>query len=102
MRARKGTDLVSSTGGHRYLPSASLQDRPAILPHPSAMVPSSEDQPLYAEREDWADVTPLPQYENVNPLAPIQNVRYPNSQIPLCTMADIDQTRMPPTTSEES
>jgi hypothetical protein len=26
---------------------------------------------LYAERPEWNDVTPLSQYENVNPLAPI-------------------------------
>lgn len=26
---------------------------------------------LYAEQPEWADVTPLSQYENVNPLAPI-------------------------------
>ena len=27
--------------------------------------------PLYCEREDWADVVPIPQYEGVNPIAPI-------------------------------
>lgn len=26
---------------------------------------------LYSERKDWADVTPIPQYEGVNPIAPI-------------------------------
>jgi protein farnesyltransferase/geranylgeranyltransferase type-1 subunit alpha len=28
-------------------------------------------QPLYADREDWADVVPVPQYDSVAPLAPI-------------------------------
>ncbi|CCM03299.1 uncharacterized protein FIBRA_05427 [Fibroporia radiculosa] len=31
----------------------------------------SEVEPLYAERPDWADVTPLQQYQGVDPLAPI-------------------------------
>ena len=26
---------------------------------------------LYSERPDWADVTPIPQYEGYNPIAPI-------------------------------
>jgi hypothetical protein len=26
---------------------------------------------LYSERPEWSDVTPLPQYEAFNPLAPI-------------------------------
>lgn len=37
----------------------------------SAVDPNEVDPPLYAARKDWADVTPLQQYENVNPLAPI-------------------------------
>jgi protein farnesyltransferase/geranylgeranyltransferase type-1 subunit alpha len=28
-------------------------------------------QILYAERPEWSDVVPIPQYENVQPLAPI-------------------------------
>lgn len=31
----------------------------------------ADDTPLFAEREDWADVQPLEQYEGVNPIAPI-------------------------------
>lgn len=32
----------------------------------------SEDSPLlFCERPDWADVTPLEQYENLTPIAPI-------------------------------
>ncbi|KAI0338027.1 protein prenylyltransferase [Trametopsis cervina] len=27
--------------------------------------------PLYSEREDWADVVPIPQHEGLNPIAPI-------------------------------
>lgn len=30
-----------------------------------------EPRKLYSERKDWADVTPIPQYEGVNPIAPI-------------------------------
>lgn len=26
---------------------------------------------LYAERPEWSDVVPIPQYENLQPLAPI-------------------------------
>lgn len=26
---------------------------------------------LYAERPEWSDLTPIPQYENIQPLAPI-------------------------------
>jgi len=26
---------------------------------------------LYAERPEWSDVVPIPQYENIQPLAPI-------------------------------
>jgi len=32
---------------------------------------SADRPPLYAERSDWADVTPQYQYEGVNPMAPI-------------------------------
>ncbi|KZV75889.1 protein prenylyltransferase [Peniophora sp. CONT] len=31
----------------------------------------SNPPPMYAELEEWADVTPVPQYEGVQPLAPI-------------------------------
>ncbi|KAF8186392.1 hypothetical protein BJ912DRAFT_1022793 [Pholiota molesta] len=31
----------------------------------------AEDTPLFAEREEWADVQPLEQYEGANPIAPI-------------------------------
>ncbi|KAI0763174.1 protein prenylyltransferase [Irpex lacteus] len=27
--------------------------------------------PLYCEREDWSDIVPIPQYDGVNPIAPI-------------------------------
>ncbi|KAI0701051.1 protein prenylyltransferase [Cytidiella melzeri] len=27
--------------------------------------------PLYCEREDWTDIVPIPQYDGVNPIAPI-------------------------------
>ncbi|CAL1699215.1 unnamed protein product [Somion occarium] len=30
-----------------------------------------EEQPLFSERPDWTDVTPVPQYEGYNPIAPI-------------------------------
>ena len=30
-----------------------------------------DETPLYAQRLEWQDLTPVPQYENVNPLAPI-------------------------------
>jgi protein farnesyltransferase/geranylgeranyltransferase type-1 subunit alpha len=33
---------------------------------------SDEDEPqMFCEREDWQDVTPLEQYENMAPIAPI-------------------------------
>ncbi|KJA18001.1 hypothetical protein HYPSUDRAFT_145674 [Hypholoma sublateritium FD-334 SS-4] len=32
---------------------------------------AAADTPLFAEREEWADVQPLEQYEGVNPIAPI-------------------------------
>ncbi|EGO29852.1 hypothetical protein SERLADRAFT_433805 [Serpula lacrymans var. lacrymans S7.9] len=32
---------------------------------------SEPDAPLFADRPEWEDVVPLPQYENVDPLAPI-------------------------------
>ena len=33
---------------------------------------SDEDSPLlFRERPDWADLTPLEQYENLTPIAPI-------------------------------
>ena len=33
---------------------------------------SDEDSPLlFCERPDWADLTPLDQYENLTPIAPI-------------------------------
>jgi len=32
---------------------------------------SDDEVPLFSERPDWADVVPLEQYENINPLAPI-------------------------------
>lgn len=32
---------------------------------------SDDELPLFSERPDWADVVPLEQYENINPLAPI-------------------------------
>ncbi|KAF5325492.1 hypothetical protein D9619_009721 [Psilocybe cf. subviscida] len=34
-------------------------------------ISTSEDAPLFAERPEWADVQPLEQYENANPIAPI-------------------------------
>ncbi len=35
-------------------------------------MPLDDDKiPLFAERPEWADVTPLEQYENLTPLAPI-------------------------------
>jgi protein farnesyltransferase/geranylgeranyltransferase type-1 subunit alpha len=30
-----------------------------------------EDRLLFRERPDWADLTPLEQYENLTPIAPI-------------------------------
>lgn len=30
-----------------------------------------DDQLLFAERREWADIVPLEQYENITPLAPI-------------------------------
>lgn len=30
-----------------------------------------EDQSLFADRPEWADVVPLEQYEGINPIAPI-------------------------------
>ena len=36
--------------------------------------------PLYCEREDWTDVEPIPQYDGVNPLAPI----FYNPECKLC------------------
>jgi hypothetical protein len=40
---------------------------------PYALMPLhvAEDTPLFAEREEWADVQPLEQYEGANPIAPI-------------------------------
>lgn len=32
---------------------------------------TTEDAPLFTERPEWADVVPLEQYENANPIAPI-------------------------------
>ena len=32
---------------------------------------SNPDAPLFAEQPEWADVQPLEQYEDVNPIAPI-------------------------------
>lgn len=34
-------------------------------------LPAEEEQPLYSQRPEWADVIPLEQYESVAPLAPI-------------------------------
>lgn len=34
-------------------------------------ISTSEDALLFAERPEWADVQPLEQYENANPIAPI-------------------------------
>ncbi|KAF8961814.1 hypothetical protein BDZ97DRAFT_1176015 [Flammula alnicola] len=33
--------------------------------------PPDDDVPLFSERADWADVQPLEQYEDANPIAPI-------------------------------
>ena len=30
-----------------------------------------DDVPLYSTRPEWSDITPLEQYENLNPIAPI-------------------------------
>lgn len=30
-----------------------------------------DDKPLFAERPDWSDVVPVPQYETDTPIAPI-------------------------------
>ncbi|GLB42223.1 putative protein prenyltransferase alpha subunit repeat [Lyophyllum shimeji] len=38
---------------------------------PSPASSSDTSSALYAERPEWKDVTPLPQYEDANPIAPI-------------------------------
>ncbi|KAG6818790.1 hypothetical protein H0H93_001600, partial [Arthromyces matolae] len=42
---------------------------PALVPASSQS--SDDGDLLYSERPDWNDVTPLPQYEDPNPIAPI-------------------------------
>ncbi|KAF9485669.1 protein prenylyltransferase [Pholiota conissans] len=45
---------------------------PFYIVSPSRMPSTTdEDVPLFAEREDWADVQPLEQYEGANPIASI-------------------------------
>jgi protein farnesyltransferase/geranylgeranyltransferase type-1 subunit alpha len=31
----------------------------------------SDSQILYSKRKDWADIVPIPQHENITPVAPI-------------------------------
>jgi protein farnesyltransferase/geranylgeranyltransferase type-1 subunit alpha len=31
----------------------------------------SDGQILYSKRKDWADIVPIPQHENITPVAPI-------------------------------
>ena len=38
---------------------------------PTPDVDDTTEQVLYAERPEWADVVPVAQYENIQPLAPI-------------------------------
>ena len=40
------------------------------LPSGSSL-PTDDRSLLYAERPEWSDVTPLAQYEDANPIAPI-------------------------------
>lgn len=35
------------------------------------MASDDQDKPLFAERPEWADVVPVPQYETNTPIAPI-------------------------------
>lgn len=36
-----------------------------------ASILDEDSPPLFCERLDWADITPLEQYENISPIAPI-------------------------------
>lgn len=38
---------------------------------PVRLLPMHEDQPLFANKPEWADVVPLEQYEGTTPIAPI-------------------------------
>ena len=44
-----------------------------VLPSPYLMANISDDEGplLFCNRPDWADLTPLEQYENLTPIAPI-------------------------------
>ena len=38
---------------------------------PATTLIMDDNVPLYSERSEWADITPLEQYETLNPIAPI-------------------------------
>ena len=67
---------------------------------------SDEEGPLlYCERPDWADLTPLEQYENLTPIAPILYSEECGSSLFsnfFIVMLNVLKTKMPPITFEES
>jgi hypothetical protein len=71
---------------------------------------TTEDSPLlFRERPDWADLTPLEQYENLTPIAPIlyseeckQRIFPFYSKFHFCNAECFIKTKMPPITFEES
>ena len=44
---------------------------PPCSNHLTMSLSSPDNAPLFAERPEWADVQPLDQYEDANPIAPI-------------------------------
>jgi hypothetical protein len=45
--------------------------RPTVILMSASTVDNTAEHVLYAERPEWSDLTPIPQYENIQPLAPI-------------------------------
>jgi len=68
----------------------------------------AEEEKLYSQRAEWADVLPLEQYENITPLAPIfytKECGYTSLSLKRRSKQRSDcirQTKMPQTTSEGS
>ena len=63
---------------HPIVPISSLFDHCLIaralyktLYSTTTMSDVTTNHGLYAERPEWSDVVPIPQYENLQPLAPI-------------------------------